>query len=56
MFEYRLEFRCRGESIEGVDEVDIYWSKRGRGTYLDAGGLWGSGVVKGLRAYLYRVE
>jgi hypothetical protein len=56
MFEYRFEFRCGGESIEGVDEVDIYWSECGRGSYLDVGGIWGTGVVKGLRAYLYRIN
>ena len=55
MFEYCFEFRCGGESIEGVDEVDIYWSERCRGSYIDVGGIWGSGVVEGLWAYLYRV-
>jgi len=56
MFEYCFEFRCGGESIEGVDEVDIYWGECGRWSYFDVGSLWGSGLVEGLRAYLYRVN
>jgi len=56
MFEHRLEFRCGGESIEGVVEVDIYRGECGRWSCFDVGSLWGSGLVEGLRAYLYRID
>jgi hypothetical protein len=55
VFEYCFKFCCGSEGIEGVDEVDLHWDECGRGTYLDVGGIWGSGVVERLWTYLYRV-